>query len=436
MKSYWRRSIGLRFTMSTLTVVVVLSVVFVAVEAWFSFRREVRELNYQLAQIEDSHLPAIVQSLWLTDYELLQNQIDAIARFPHVMGVSVVDDEGSRFAAGRVPPDGAGADSKTLTYSRRGTEIEIGEITIAIDQKALQESVLREEMVSAAGHILTTLIIGIAVALLFNRQVGRHIVALSSYVRSVNADTEAQPLELARRGSPFGDELEALCSAINELLDSQKRHLREKELLMREVHHRVKNDVYFLKSLLSLQAAQVGSIEAKEALGEATDRIGVMGEIYQRLYRGSNVQEVEVEPVAQNIIDNLKARGIVNRTQVRLTVTCAPVTTRLSIAVGVILNELVTNAVKHGTMDAGGEPQVMVTISDHDDRGHIAIEVRDNGPGIPEEVVRGERSGFGLTVVQALTEQYQGEVELKNADGAVVTALVFRQHEVIRPAAT
>lgn len=420
MRIDWWRSVRFRFSVLTLVLVLVISLVFVAGESYRSYQREVDRLNRQLSQIEQSHIPSIVSSLWLTDYDLLQSQIEAIVRFPYVDRVEVVDDEGAVFSAGVVGDEGLVDQARTLTYSRRGTAFEIGSLRLSIDQAGLRAEALRTELSSAIGHLIAAVLIALAVAFLFRRQVGTHLERLAVYVENARIPEEESRLQL-RRKQVYGDELDKLANAINDMHNRLQADLRERELLVSEVHHRIKNDMSFVKALLSLQASRSDTPRTAAALNEASQRVAVMSQIYERLYRSDSFREVELRPLVEQIIGDFRARGVLPPDAVKLVVEPVSVPTRVSVAVGVILNELVTNAVKYAFAQTA-TPRIVVTVRTDEDEGVLELTVADNGDGMPDDVVDGRRLGYGLTIARALAEQHNGSLDLHNDDGAMAVA--------------
>jgi two-component sensor histidine kinase len=414
------RSLRGRFGLSTLGLVLVISTVFVVVEGYRSYEREVDRLNDQLSQIEQSHIPSIVSSLWLTDSALLQSQAEAIARFPHIDRVEVVDTEGTVFSAGTPATGGLTEQTRTLTYSRRDARFDVGTLRIYVNQGRLRAEALGAELFSTVSHVVLAFVIAVAVAVLFRRQVGVHLERLVGFVERTGAPDDDRSFSLDRRRD-HGDELHRLVNAVNEMRRRLRADVRERELLISEIHHRIKNDMGFVKALLSLQAARSAAPETATALNEASQRIAVMGRTYERLYRGDDVLHVELGPLVEQIVGDFRARGILPIDAVEITVENITVTTRISVAIGMVLNELVTNAAKHA-FSSVVEPRIRVTVRNATDaagRTVAELSVADNGEGFPGDVLREESAGYGLTVVRALVEQHDGVLELRNDAGAV-----------------
>ncbi|MFW6380793.1 MAG: sensor histidine kinase [Spirochaetota bacterium] len=412
------RSVGWRYTTYTFVLVLLISAVFVSVEGYRSYRHEVERLNTQIVQIQESHVPSIVSSLWLTDNELLQRQLDAIALFEYVARVEITDDYGTTFAAGSNDRPGTSKRSHDLIYVRRGVEFDVGTMDLFIDQARIRTVAVRREIVSAAGYLLMALLASGTVALLFRRLVGRHLERLSARAQSAmepNADID---FSLDRRESR-DDELERLAEALRRMHHSLVGHVEERELLMREVHHRIKNDLAFVTGLLSLQAHRSNSHEVVTALKEAGQRVSVVAEIYEATYTGPSMRTVDLHDVASRVIVGLNATGTLAAETVRAELDHVEVPVRESVAFGVVLNELLTNAAKYAR-EVGPHPDVRVRLARAQSPCVARLEVTDNGPGFPPEVLSGERQGYGLTIAKALVDQHDGTLSIANQNGARV----------------
>lgn len=192
--------------------------------------------------------------------------------------------------------------------------------------------------------------------------------------------------------------------------------LEEKDLLMREVHHRIKNDMSFVQSLLGLQASRASAPETEEALMEASRRVGVVSRLYERFYRGGTFSSVALPQLVDELIADLRA-AVPEPVRLDVDVHDLELGGRQSLAVGLILSEAVRNAVRH----AGDAERLRIRIAvEAVDTDRVRVRIADNGAGFPESVRCGEAAGHGLTIVKALAEQHDGEVRLRNDDGAVL----------------
>lgn len=205
------------------------------------------------------------------------------------------------------------------------------------------------------------------------------------------------------------NEIERQRHAIEELLS-------ENELLLREVHHRVKNDLMFVQSLLSLQAQTNHHHEVGAALADAGRRLRTVAQVYDRLHRENHAVNVDLAVVVHQLADELRSSILPEGVDLDVTVEALPVPARAGVAVATGINELVTNALKHG-----GRHLTAVEVSVTAERpGRLVIRVSDDGPGFASDLSVGGAAGLGLTIVKALTEQWDGTLSISNNNGAVV----------------
>ncbi len=195
--------------------------------------------------------------------------------------------------------------------------------------------------------------------------------------------------------------------------------LQEKNLLLQEVHHRVKNDFQRVYTLLSLQERESDDPRTSDALRESMNRLLSMMSIYERLYQSSSVKEVDFGEFLYDFCADLL--HTYNASRIKLLVDngvtlVLPVKKATSCAL--ILNELVTNSLKHA-FDDGREGELRISVQDKED-GHLMLEISDNGKGLPDGIQIHELHSLGLQVVhQIVTRQLHGDLKMENEGGAV-----------------
>ena len=198
--------------------------------------------------------------------------------------------------------------------------------------------------------------------------------------------------------------------------------LREKELLLKEVHHRVKNNLQVISSLLSLQARKIHDDDTARLFQESQGRIRSMALIHEQLYRTDDLAGVDFAAYVQDLVRNLE-RGLSGQdTPVRFRLDIEPLLLSLDLAIpcGMIVNELVSNAQKHAFPDRNaGEIRVEFTRREDGYR----LTVADNGVGMQEEIDASDGRSLGLTVVQAFTRQIHGDLSVRHDQG---TTFVIR----------
>lgn len=213
--------------------------------------------------------------------------------------------------------------------------------------------------------------------------------------------------------------------------------LHEKEILLGEIQHRVKNDIALIESMLSLQASRYESIAMKEAITDAINRIASVRGVYDALHRLRGIDRVGARALVDNLLSNhrevLAERAIILETAVD----DLSIPTGVAISTGLVVNELLTNTVKYAFPPerAFDERRVTVGLSDLGN-GAMTVRVCDTGVGMvgsfttagePIESISTEKlstTGYGLTFVQAIAEQYRGEVRISGDRGTCVEVYI------------
>jgi two-component sensor histidine kinase len=203
-----------------------------------------------------------------------------------------------------------------------------------------------------------------------------------------------------------------------------KASLRDKEMLLKEVHHRVKNNLQVVSSLLTLQRDTLQDPMLRECFHESERRIRAMSLIHETLYQTTDVARLNVAQYLQTLSAQLLQSYGVDPHRIAFTtqleaVVLSPDT---AIPLGLILNELLSNALKHA-FPHGRSGTIAIELNTTSD-GHATLHVRDTGVGFPEGLDFRETDSLGLQLVCALTEQLEGTIKLER-DGGTVFALTF-----------
>jgi PAS domain S-box-containing protein len=193
--------------------------------------------------------------------------------------------------------------------------------------------------------------------------------------------------------------------------------ISEKEMLIKEVHHRVKNNLQVISSLLSLQSTNVDNETANAILRESQNRIKSMAIIHEKLYQSKNLSSIDFQEYTGEIVNQLRiSYGIdVKEITINSLVNNINLGVDLAVPCGLILNELVSNAIKYAFPgEHEGKIGIMFEKSDDD---VFKLSVSDDGVGFPEDIDFRDTTSLGLQLVITLTEQLDGEITLENSGG-------------------
>jgi two-component sensor histidine kinase len=197
---------------------------------------------------------------------------------------------------------------------------------------------------------------------------------------------------------------------VRESRDRLEKLAAQQAVLLREVNHRVANSLQLISSLIELQARRVAVPEAREMLQTAAERVEAVSLVHRRLYTSNDVQFVEMDQYLAGLVEELRRATDTGDSGPRIELTAEPVRveTDKAVPIGLIVNELVTNALKYAYPSGAGPIRVALKRLQ---QGTLRLIVEDDGIGLPEQpTTRG--SGLGSTIVAAMAQSVRASVEL------------------------
>ena len=223
----------------------------------------------------------------------------------------------------------------------------------------------------------------------------------------------------------LGVEKALLEATQSEVLRSEltvRASLREKEVLLKEIHHRVKNNLQVISSLLNLQARYLSDPAARAIFSQSQNRVRSIALVHERLYESADLSHVDFAKYVVVLLDNIfetyaaTSRGISKV----IDVGHAKLTVDVAIPCGLIVNEVVTNALKHAFPD-GRKGTVRVTLTERP--GDLELTIEDDGIGIPADIDPRNTVSLGLDLVTTFADQLNAEVDVARVGG---TSFRFR----------
>lgn len=206
--------------------------------------------------------------------------------------------------------------------------------------------------------------------------------------------------------------------------------LEEKEILMKEIHHRVKNNLQIISSIINLQSMRIDNPETIEIFNEMQRRIMAISSIHQKLYQSESVSLINMNEYLSEVIEatqsafnntNLNVNYEISIQNVNLNIDAA-------VSIGLIVNELATNAYKYAFTEQK-DNSLLVSLT-HDGQSTCLLTVKDNGPGIHEGTDIFQSNSLGLRMVSLLTRQMKGSIDTKNEEGTKIE-ITFKEIENI-----
>ena len=205
--------------------------------------------------------------------------------------------------------------------------------------------------------------------------------------------------------------------------------LQEKEVLLREVHHRVKNNLQVISSLLSLQADFSDDVMLQQALRESQTRVRSMSLIHERLYRSGNLAHIDFANYIEGLVNHLQSayRSLARQVKTEVVAESVLMDVETAVPLGLVLNELISNAYKHA-FDNGCAGHIQITLRSVSS-DCLVLRVADSGSGLPANFNPGQTNSLGLTIVSALIKQIKGTLEWQNEQGAVFSIMFPYKHD-------
>ncbi|WP_321423316.1 histidine kinase dimerization/phosphoacceptor domain -containing protein [uncultured Methanobacterium sp.] len=201
-----------------------------------------------------------------------------------------------------------------------------------------------------------------------------------------------------------------------ELVNQIEKSLEEKELLLKEIHHRVKNNLMIISSLLNLQSRYIEDKKYKDIFQESQNRAKSMALIHERLYRSADLKKIDFGDYIRTLANDLFHTYISDPSSIQMVMDIEEVRLDINTAIplGLIVNELISNSMKHAFPD-GMKGKININFHLKDDE--FILTVRDNGVGFPKDLDYKNTESLGLQIINSLTDQIDGTLEFNGVHG-------------------
>ncbi len=237
-------------------------------------------------------------------------------------------------------------------------------------------------------------------------------------------NTQIFQYQLAIKGSVRDYEARILVSGKDEVLtivrDITERKKAEEaqknELLLKEIHHRIKNNLQVISSLLYLQSKNIKDSDVLEMFKDSQNRVRSMALAHEKLYLSKDMEKIDFGGYVRDLTNYLFQSYRINSNAVKLSIDADSVLLSMDTAIpcGFIINELITNSLKHA-FPRGKKGEINVNF--HSDNNTLTLDISDNGVGIPKDLDLQDTDSLGLKLVTTLVEQIDGAIELNRAGG-------------------
>ncbi len=275
------------------------------------------------------------------------------------------------------------------------------------------------EIISAIGVVL--LVAGVFLGWVMSKNITTPLSKLNSAVSEISKGDYHTLVNV-----DSNDELGKLAESFNimaiKIRNSQsdlEKRIEEKEVLLKEIHHRVKNNLQVISSLINLQSNTIHDNKSLDIFRDSQNRIRSMALIHEKLYQSPNLMKINLEEYVNDLVDSLYSSYNLNPDILSMNIQINNISFSIdkAISIGLIINELISNALKHAFTDNSvkkGEVQVLVN---KDESNNYCLIVKDNGKGLPEGYDYYNPHTLGLRLVDSLVKQLEGNLEIRNKVG-------------------
>lgn len=207
------------------------------------------------------------------------------------------------------------------------------------------------------------------------------------------------------------------------------KSLKEKEILLAEIHHRVKNNLAVISGLLQMQIWETGDEAAETALKDSQLRVQSIALVHEKLYQSESLSFIQFDRYIRDLLQAISSTYMDTHGSIEIKTDLEDIALNINQAIpcSLLLNELVVNAFKHA-FNATESGTIMIKVYKQDDMVHLAV--KDNGVGFPEDFDLDNTSSLGMTLINTLIQQLQGEINVKNDSGAIFE-VNFEAEEVV-----
>jgi len=299
-----------------------------------------------------------------------------------------------------------------------------GWLTTANVPAAVIEAPLRHILTIAAIAAVAVLAIGSALAVYFDHRLVGSAQALAEKAAALGSGRAMSPLasgitEFSIIDAAFVTAARAL-EERQTLTDSLAEAVHQKELLLREVNHRVKNSLQLVASLLSMQRSQIRDPETRRHFEDAAQRIATVARVHQRLYRDEHIDRVALDEFLEELCADLLAVAPAGKIDMKCSADPCTLSTERIIPVAIIINELILNAFKHSFP---GDRSGTIRLECREQSGFVTVSVFDDGVALPADFQVAARGGLGMRIITGLVKQLRATFEITATDAGKLFVL-------------
>jgi len=403
------------------------------IDVLWSYNTKLEILNNNLNNIPTVYVDIITHSLWVFDDQQLKNSVDSINNLDGVFYVSITSPEGVAISAGIEKADEFESYKYNLIYVHNDRELNLGKLLVNYQLPKLSE-ILVDNLIAI--FIRVVFVVGLILIVSFFLFSFFIAIPISNLTAILQSKSDYSKILFSRkRIFKENDEIDYLVTSFNRVFDKIRQEIDEREehekklidsvteknVLISEVHHRVKNNLQIILSLLNLQKSESDNLE--DALNSTINRIRAMSEVHEQLYNSDDFSKISIYDYLNSLIMNIAELSADIDLKMVSSEKDFQVDLDTAIPLGLIINELILNSIKYAFAD--GKGIIEIEILEGADRFN-KIRVKDNGVGVESIEDLRKSSSLGFHIVESLVEQIDGKIDISSVNGLFVTISIPR----------
>ena len=453
-------------------------------QLYTDFRRDVDQIEERMSQIQSSYLRGIVNSLWMTDLRQAEVLLEGVMQLPDIEYAEIHSPEGVLLVKGELIEDQYLENRFPLRYTHQSEVFDLGELRLLASLNDVYARLWERLLIILLTQGIKTFLISGFIFVLVQFLITRHLSTMARYAHEVTPEKLDAPLVLLRHQRK--DELNEVVVAFNRMrkslqdyyhqlhseltrrtsaekellgykntLEEQvvertdelrsanqklreenrertqaetrlKSSLQEKEVLLQEVHHRVKNNMQIISSMLRLQFRNIHDEQLATLMSDLQQRIQIMSMVHEKLYQSTSLSHIDLPDFISHLSEELLSSFGITSDQVLLNLDLDPVSLNVNYTIpcGLIINELITNSLKYAFTE-GRKGRLSIKLKILAGK-RIFLTVDDDGPGLPPDLNWQNSHSTGMRLIHILSQQLKGEYSLKNNNGTCFE-LIFQE---------
>ena len=473
---FHREAIGSRLIVFILMASSLFTLLATGFQVYTDYQRDVGLIESRMAQIRDSYLEGIANSLWITDIRQTTVLLEGVVRLPDMHFAEVQSSEGVQLKQGTLPETSQVESRFPLRYRDRQEEFNLGELRLVASLDGVHSRLWDRVLIILTTQAIKTFLIAGFILVIVQLLLTRHLGTMAQFAHAVTPENLHTPLQLHRPRRD--DELNDVVVAFNRMRETLQRSyrqlreelglrqraeselvrykehleeqvevrteelreaneslqeevrertqmgeqlrtsLQEKEVLIQEVHHRVKNNMQIISSMIRLQFRHIENETLEQLIRDLQQRVHTMSLVHEKLYKSRSLSRIDLADFIRELAQELLHSYSRPSESVKLNLALEPVKLSVdyTIPCGLIINELLTNTLKYA-FPAGQQGTIYIRLKTLQGR-QVLLSVCDDGPGYPELSDWSKSTTTGLRLIHLLSAQLRGEYHAINDPGA------------------